>query len=50
MSKIICDFCGATDTRDNTVIAGILEIRSFTAFSVRMLVFDGLEDIAVNTS
>ena len=22
MSKIICDFCGATDTRDNPVIAG----------------------------
>ena len=22
MSKIICDFCGATDTKDNPVIAG----------------------------
>ena len=22
MSKIICDFCGATDSRDNPVIAG----------------------------
>ena len=22
MSKIICDFCGSTDTKDNPVIAG----------------------------